>query len=87
MTTTEQGCWEYNGFKDKSGYSKITYRSKTTYGHRLSYILFKGEVPVGMCVCHTCDNRKCVNPDHLWLGTHQENIQDREIKKKVSTKL
>lgn len=55
--------------------------SKFIRAHRFSYMHFKGEIPAGMCVGHSCDNSKCVNTDHLWLGTQKDNVMDM-IKKK-----
>lgn len=52
--------------------------------HRASYIIFKGEIPLGMDICHTCDNRQCINPDHLFLGTRQENMIDCMLKGRMS---
>jgi len=71
-------CWEWQGFiaKMPSGYGYVTYEGKSKLVHRVSYIVFKGEIPKGKLVCHTCDNRRCINPDHLWLGTHKDNAQD-----------
>lgn len=70
------GCWEWQGSLSH-GYGQISYKKKTVRTHRLSYLLFKGEIPDNLIVCHSCDNKKCVKPDHLWLGTWKDNMQDK----------
>lgn len=73
------GCWEWKGKIHSSGYAVTKdYDNKNSniQVHRLSYSIFKGKIPEGLCVCHSCDNRKCCNPKHLWLGTHKDNNQD-----------
>ena len=70
------GCWLYQRFLHPKGYGSMSYRGKQWRTHRLSYHLHKGAIPAGMLVCHTCDVRHCCNPDHLWLGSNDENQLD-----------
>ena len=73
-------CWEWQGNRDQYGYGVIFYNGKLAKAHRLSWTLHFGNITDGLCVCHHCDNPSCVNPSHLFLGTHQDNAKDRESK-------
>lgn len=76
-TSTESGCIPFTGFVAPHGYGGFALTHRKTIGaHVASYCIFKGEVPRGQLVRHTCDNRSCVNPEHLVLGTQKQNMQD-----------
>ena len=83
----ETGCWNWSKHRDSKGYGKLTLNYKILYAHRVSYSRYIGEIPKGMHVCHKCDNPPCVNPDHLFLGTCSDNIQDMYNKGRHSRKL
>ena len=75
-------CWNWDGAIFKTtGYGQFgSIKSGVHTAHKYSYQLFKGQVPIGMYVCHSCDNRKCFNPNHLWVGTPKDNAQDMSKK-------
>jgi hypothetical protein len=68
-------CWEWLGSKSR-GYGQIGYKYKLMSAHRLSFLMFNGNLIDGLVVMHTCDNPCCVNPNHLIQGTHKQNMQD-----------
>ena len=69
-------CWGWSGKFHDYGYGTLRYNSKKWTAHRFSYIYHIGNIPSGMFVCHHCDNPKCTNPNHLFLGTNLDNIND-----------
>lgn len=73
----EGGCWEWTGPLNYWGYGRLNYKSQHLAAHRYSYEYFNGHIPNKMYVCHKCDNPKCVNPDHLFLGDAQTNMDDK----------
>ncbi len=95
-----ENCWEWQGPMLWNGYGKMDVCAKMHRAHRISYVIHNGEeIPDGMVIMHTCDNRRCVNPLHLKLGTQIENLADckkkgrlcqgqrrSEIQKRVSNK-
>lgn len=82
------GCWEWTAAVSKSnGYGRFGINMIMMGAHRASWIINVGPIPKDLCVLHKCDNRLCVNPDHLFLGTNLDNTRDAIIKGRVHKKL
>lgn len=86
IVADERGCWLWTGSlhtstKYPAGHHGLTmFKGKSISTHRAMWIAVHGSIPDGMHVCHSCDVPRCINPDHLWLGTHQDNMADMNRK-------
>lgn len=76
-------CWVWEGWTDPYGYGHFRVDGRRISTHRFAYDLLVGPIPPGLFVCHHCDNPSCVNPDHLFLGTHHDNMRDMATKGRV----
>lgn len=72
----ETGCWVWQGSLRRDGYGRVCWQRQTALAHRVSRVLFCGEIPSGLSVLHKCDVRACCNPEHLFLGNQLDNMRD-----------
>lgn len=78
-----EGCWEWTAGRHTQGYGMIVIERRNTPAHRVSYELAHGPIPDSLHVLHKCDNPPCVRPDHLFLGTHADNMRDARNKNRL----
>ena len=78
-------CIEHKGKPRPNGYVRITVNYKSWYAHRYAWFIKHGEIPEGMDVCHKCDNRRCHNVEHLFIGTRKDNMQDAKQKGRTAS--
>lgn len=83
---TVTGCHEFSGCKDRDGYGRLRNNDGFEFAHRASYRFHNGSIPKGLDILHTCDNPSCINQDHLYAGTHVQNMKDRSSRGRTKTK-
>jgi hypothetical protein len=69
-------CWNWTGALSDKGYGRFMLDGRNSHAHRVAYMLWVGEIPEGLSVCHKCDNPRCVRPQHLFVGSNSDNQQD-----------
>lgn len=84
-TVTDTGCWEWNGYRMPRGYGSLKYHSQHRLAHRLAHEAWVGPIPDGHQVNHRCDNPPCINPEHLYAGTQEDNMRDMSERSRFPT--
>ena len=79
-TDERTGCHNWTGSCSTPGYGQFHWKGKQHSTHRVAWEMSRGAIPENVCVLHKCDNRRCVNPDHLFLGSHADNMHDKIAK-------
>ena len=74
------GCWTWTSCTNPAGYGVFRYHGAARLAHRVAWVFFRGPIQNGLCVLHQCDNPRCVNPAHLFLGTQADNVRDMDKK-------
>jgi len=77
---TRTNCWVWSGDTNDRGYGIFRYQDRRQRAHRVAWLLYRGKISLGKCVLHKCDNPPCVNPKHLYVGTHQQNMKDMALR-------
>ena len=80
MPIPESGCWIWTACVDERGYGYVRSNGRMMRTHRASWLIHNGQIPKGLCVLHKCEVPSCINPNHLFLGTQQDNIKDMDNK-------
>lgn len=75
-----ESCWIWQAGLFDNGYGQFRLGKRKVKAHCFSWVIYFGQIPQGKLICHRCDNKQCVNPSHLFIGTHKDNAQDRENK-------
>lgn len=83
IVINDRGCWEYQGNTNGLGYCQVSLNGERRMAHRAMYELtYSMQIHPKLVVCHTCDNPRCCNPEHLWVGTEKQNMRDAAAKKR-----
>ena len=84
--TKTDTCWIWTAGRTRAGYGLFSFKGKSMLANRFCWMIHNGEIPKDMCILHTCDNPRCVNINHLFLGTKMDNYNDMVNKRRVSNK-